>query len=764
MKYLISLIILITSLFLLPQVSAAKKPLINLAQNTRTTQTIIGSEKTNLTECKFTRSDQVGNENLPFASHRLLSYFWEASQKTGIPVGVLGGIARIESTTDQYSISNYSNQDIEYIEQSDIPETVLTANNATSEIAKIKNLKIPSSNKAVCPVSSNNALGIMQIQPPGTNGHDAKAVNQGASLLEGDKNATNLTLKDYCNPRTSIIMSAGFILNKQGTTKWTPGWTNNKDFITRVARSYYGGLIYGGQDQYSYGDDLWNSVLSCRDPIFDISPITQTQQSSSPYCKAPDFSEYTQKYGFNSTNGKDYSYPNPTVEKYKQDFINAKEKAIKHAPKFGVDPVLAVWWVFYETGNPNSYNWSNCADTVKGNVDYNCPSTDSGKWQLGYGQQFATYRSDPNDPKKGLLAAFSDIYGDVNNKVKTKEVGQDVLNSAGQTRTFPDKSIQELVNEWVQYDDPDARYWMSVLMRDPDISMYLLSSALAGYDSQNPILKDRAAGWSSYYKSSWQATSNLMNDVIIAWNSTPCVAGTPVTAPSVNPIGKIYKSKRVCVRVGNPLFPSPCDTEIPSEGQPPAEPGKPGAKPVAPTVEESELREKIILEFGIRMDGFSAQYLKWAWEKFWDIKNTRFNELVRGAGIVATTPANTQQVGCRGGTSVLLGQFGDENTWKQVLIHELGHVVRNCNPQNRIQWIEHERALTQEGGVSDYGNKAKSCTGSDNGSEDYAEMIAYYLNPGNAVSTVTCFPPQFPNMKQDFPLHYNIAREVLGDY
>ncbi len=221
----------------------------------------VAAQTGTLAACKFTKSDQGARASLPYQSSKLLSYFQEASQKSTVPASVLAGIARVESTTGTYTISDYTDEDISYIENRSIPNVVLTDSNSASEIAKIKSLKIPGTEKAVCPVSSNNALGVMQIQPPGTNGHAKDAVQKGAELI--GKSVNNLTLKDYCDPRKNITMAGGFILAKMGASSWNPQWTNDKTKVSQLARSYYGGLIYGDADQYNYGDDLFESISSC---------------------------------------------------------------------------------------------------------------------------------------------------------------------------------------------------------------------------------------------------------------------------------------------------------------------------------------------------------------------------------------------------------------------------------------------------------------------------------------------------------------------
>lgn len=227
------------------------------------------------------------------------------------------------------------------------------------------------------------------------------------------------------------------------------------------------------------------------------------------------------------------------------------------------------------------------------------------------------------------------------------------------------------------------------------------------------------------------------------------------------------RTSKVCVKVGEPPEPLPAVCTQPDTA--PAVPTTPkvpgGPRPQAPEP-EGDIRGAILEEFGITMNGYPKQNLQWAWEKFWEISNTNFNSLVRGSLIQLTSVSNSQQIGCPGETSVLLGAFSEESAFKHVLIHELGHVIRNCAGRERAQETAFLNALEKEGGVSYYGQNAPACTGSDRPSEDYAEMIAYYLNPGVPVASyLKCYQAsQSPYSREDFPLHYQVARDVLGDY
>ncbi len=146
----------------------------------------------------------------------------------------------------------------------------------------------------------------------------------------------------------------------------------------------------------------------------------------------------TTKFGFNQPSGSDNwkkLFNDPAS--YQTAFDTLKGYAINFAPQVGLsDPILVNWWAFTETPAPlDSYHYSNCLDQDR-DVNTNCSGTDSGQWQLGYGEQFTTY---PNLPQ-----AFATSYKDPTDAGKTAQVGQNVLQKAGQTdKIFPQTSAQD---------------------------------------------------------------------------------------------------------------------------------------------------------------------------------------------------------------------------------------------------------------------------------------------------------------------------------
>lgn len=249
----------------------------------------------------------------------------------------------------------------------------------------------------------------------------------------------------------------------------------------------------------------------------------------------------------------------------------------------------------------------------------------------------------------------------------------------------------------------------------------------------------------------------------------PAIPATPAQNTPANPqtntiqtsgVQQTAKSNNLCVKVGEPVNEKPAscnEAAIPILSS--------GPHPAAPPA-SGELQVAIQQQFGISMLGYDQQHLQWAWEKFWEVSNTNFNSLIKGAVIQTTSVSNTQQVGCPPATTVLIGEFPEETAFKHILMHELGHAIRNCAGRERAKESAFIQAHKTEGGVSYYAKNAPSCTGSDNTSEDYAEMIAFYLNNGTPVASyLKCYQQQQLRLSpQEYPLHYQVATDVLGPF
>jgi hypothetical protein len=202
-----------------------------------------------------------------------------------------------------------------------------------------------------------------------------------------------------------------------------------------------------------------------------------------------------------------------------------------------------------------------------------------------------------------------------------------------------------------------------------------------------------------------------------------------------------------------------------------------GTLPPPANSDYAKLHEDILNTFKIDMDNsFSYDYLKWTWEKFSSIKNTKFFGLVnsdsRTVRVIRDDSQINAQIGCSEirmrGISSATGQPYPEPLFKVVLIHELSHIIDSCN----LDSISHKSQLSnirdQEGYITNYSANAATCVGSNNLNEDYAEMITYYLNPefseqslriGTACEPTITTNPYAGGKK---PLHQNLASTILG--
>lgn len=201
-----------------------------------------------LASCQFYRGDQTSAAT--FKSPKLLSYFQQAGEKSGIPAQLLAAFARVESPNSV----NFSDESVD---------------------------------NSSCAVSETGALGLMQIQPPGTKGYDPEAVSLGASFL--GKQTDSLTKTDFCSVQTSIILASGFIIKKMqylyggDGEHWDPKWNSDQMAIYKIAEGYYGCLSYPSckDGPFSYGQDLWNSLQSCSVQIINASrPTADTSKLS----------------------------------------------------------------------------------------------------------------------------------------------------------------------------------------------------------------------------------------------------------------------------------------------------------------------------------------------------------------------------------------------------------------------------------------------------------------------------------------------------
>lgn len=225
---------------------------------------------------------------------------------------------------------------------------------------------------------------------------------------------------------------------------------------------------------------------------------------------------------------------------------------------------------------------------------------------------------------------------------------------------------------------------------------------------------------------------------------------TPVFAQELR-----HDSNEVRTRVGNP---AETDFGIP-----------------APAIDPTSLRQALINEFGVTMNDFGTQHMQWTWELLWGFSNTEYNKLIRGAVINAlpgSSGGSYQQPANGVCKTVFVRQYVPAESFKLILTHELGHTIEACTPRELIHWADHEIAYDTEGGISEYGRRAnQGCqSGVNKYNENFADMLAYFLNPTAGDVPPTChgvinspdWNPFYGTRHKTYPMHEEVVRAVLG--
>jgi hypothetical protein len=191
-----------------------------------------------------------------------------------------------------------------------------------------------------------------------------------------------------------------------------------------------------------------------------------------------------------------------------------------------IEPQLVVFWTHAE-GIRGRINYSNCAneDPPGGyfQVIQNCDHASF--WQLGYGNQFSVIYV--------LKNAFTDLYGDPNDKQAVARVGQSVLDfdrkmgttptCGGYSCTFPATSIDEIMTgiDMRAGVVAEGNWWAAVLSRDPLINCYMIAHALTFFSHK------ATANWVGcyYQEPCWQRISDRLGDILAAWPDLYAAAG-----------------------------------------------------------------------------------------------------------------------------------------------------------------------------------------------------------------------------------------------
>lgn len=170
----------------------------------------------------------------------------------------------------------------------------------------------------------------------------------------------------------------------------------------------------------------------------------------------------------------------------------------------------------------------------------------------------------------------------------------------------------------------------------------------------------------------------------------------------------------------------PSNPVVSPNPQPPTG-GNPPTTPEPSSVSSADLEARIKNQFSVNMTGFDQVHLKWAYDEFSKNSNNKFSSLIVGANIEASTD-NSLETPVICDLTIKVRQINNEKVFKYTLDHQLGHYIYEC------------KTLTQSYRYPDFDNVFKTegaatlhamCPSKPLQSlpEDYADMIAYYLNP-----------------------------------
>lgn len=690
---------------------------------------------TNISQCKFTRA---GNPQ-PIKSSVLVGWISNAAASAGIPAPVLASVAMHEG---QNVLATYDD------------------NNPA-----IKNNQYCSDGPPVCVNMSTNKKqhdGSCSDteQPPDFKTATAKGLMQLINIYN-----TDMSEGDFCNIQKNIQRGAQLLRSKIGS-----GSFNNESDTKRAVCRYFGvdgtTCSYSGND---YAAEVWNDYQNCQTqtptPISCTTTPTQPPPSSGPWAIGQ------------TNNGKPinaYSLGNGSIhiaivggmngvqEQSGIDMVNAIKESFQAGGAYNIPSDLTVYFVPEIT--PDSTDGFNSrGQDVNRNFASN--SVPGGRWSpigcsIGrYQTATGSYSTSCQDQTKHTANNY--VTSDLFNTYCTI-IAPSAPNSTNQFTCAPNKTGSQAFSEpessaiadFIQNNSIKTVISYRAPYNDVTSSNAPSGQKLAGTDQlANLFASELEINYDQYF------TQYPVNGQFMDWLQDQGVVGVEIELPSTSLADNIKtKNLQTIQKALNSLSKTGPGT--------PTGPGTTCQHPSAPTIADAGLYQGIKDKFGVSMIGFDFTHMRWVWEKLWDLSNTNFVKFINGTVIQNTNSSSSEQVGCPGAAvSVYLGQY-DEILFKYALTHELGHVIRNCNPSYVSFYTDHLNAFNREAGVTYYANNAPSCTGSDNTSEDYAEMTALYLNPNANIQMVRCAPSntKYTNLRTDFPLHYNVARSVQGDY
>jgi hypothetical protein len=513
-------------------------------------------------------------------------------------------------------------------------------------------------------------------------------------------------------------------------------------------------------------------------PVVPLNSLTVSKAKNlfipqKVYAAGIDFTKYTQSpFNLPTPSGEsDIKYESDTLTRantlggYVQKHLSYLQGKFSSHPEY-IDPFAAVIWdVAIEGTGADPYDW-NCQD-VQGssnNVNNGCPNGySSGGWQVN-GIQVSQAASH-------LAADFQEVYGKTDGAT-VKSVGDRIISGSSDPKitnpsSFPATDLQTIISA----NTTESRQLMAILLMDPELGAVAISQEIAGDIGSTGNWVSAMLGWpGSYYSDNMQNFSNRAKYLADNYTGSVTGGGTTGTGGGSYSLDLVLKPTEKDTYVlnkataqalgggggsgtGQGAPPGSVDGQCTPTGTYPADPG-------------GELQSK----YKISTDGFGADGIKMIYELATCVSTSKFPTLLGGTSTTvhnAISPSlGSIGMDCDATCNVWIPE--GTNAFKFILTHEFGHVLYYTNPRETMHVSEFEDSWNKEGGLSPYSGPYYGGQGgcpTKGAVEDYAEMVAYYLNPTMGGKTGACDSRDNPknSLFEDthFPLHLEVAKQVL---
>jgi hypothetical protein len=183
----------------------------------------------------------------------------------------------------------------------------------------------------------------------------------------------------------------------------------------------------------------------------------------------------------------------------------------------------------------------------------------------------------------------------------------------------------------------------------------------------------------------------------------------------------------------------------------------------------ADLAADLKSKYPISLEGYGEAGIKNIYDLFTCLSTSKVKTLLATTDVTIHNADRPTEMGGGIGMGCTSRSCGiwireDVGAFKFIMSHELGHVLYYQNLAEVMHYTDAANAYTTEGGLSPYSGGGNGCSALGK-EEDYAEMVAFYLNPKTGGKTGACDtrdnPPNSLFGTDNFPDHLNVAKQVL---